>query len=166
MTVIWLAFGIYIIGVAIVLYIRPGIMFAENGGAWKEFGLSNKGSYTIFPFWLFSVIWAFLSYTFATMIALLLTSLALRSMPSNNMSQFVPNNFPRGENVLQNLYQNMNNDIHPISSFKPNVPVPVPVPVSAPPSVPAQMPGYYVLSNSSPGPPRYVYFGQEPPSFG
>ena len=72
MTVLWAALGIYIVGVACVLYMRPGIMFRESG--WKEFGLSNTHAYTVFPFWLFAVVWAILAYTLATMGAIFVAS--------------------------------------------------------------------------------------------
>lgn len=161
MSVLWIAFGIYILGVAIVLYIRPGIMFREDGGSWKEFGLSSKGSYTVFPFWLFAVTWAFLSYTIATMSALFFASLAMRSLPNNSA--------PRSPNILQNLSTSINGDIGPISS-NPNMPTNVAnnymnniKPISS--QVQVQQPGYYVLETQSSGPPRYVYFGQEPPRY-
>ena len=97
MSILWFAFGIYIIGVAIVLYIRPGIMFREDGGAWREFGLSGKGGHTVFPFWLFAVVWAFLSYTIATIGAIMFARIAMMSLrPSSS-------------------------NIHPISELKPPV---------------------------------------------
>ena len=134
MSILWFAFGIYIIGVAIVLYIRPGIMFREDGGAWREFGLSGKGGYTVFPFWLFAVVWAFLSYTIATIGALMLTRVAMMSLLST----------PSNIQSLRNAH------IQPISEM-------------TPPVEPIATPGYYVLDQSQAGPPRYVYFGQSPP---
>ena len=144
MSVLWIAFGIYIIGVATVLYMRPGIMFREDGGAWKEFGISNKGTYTIFPFWLFAVVWAFMSYTFATLSAVFFASIAMRSVKNTPVSN---------ENMLQSLYNNMNmnKDIKPISSMNNT-------------STQIQLPGYYVLEPQPVGPPKYIYFGQQPPA--
>jgi hypothetical protein len=89
MSVLWIAFVIYIIGVAIVLFIRPNVMFQPGGGTWKEFGLSNTGSYTVFPFWMFTLAWAVLSYAFATLGSVFFASIALRSSDSN-MSMFTP----------------------------------------------------------------------------
>jgi len=150
MSVLWLAFAVYIIGVAFVLYTRPGIMFRADGGSWKEFGLSSKGDYTVFPFWLFAILWAFLSYVLATLGAVLIASIALRSVntPVNSLPQ--------------NAYQPFN-DIKPISSvnYSPqNVLNSMNTSVS---SAPAAMPGYYVLDQMSSGPPKYIYFGQQPP---
>lgn len=72
-----LAFGIYIIGVAIVLFFRPAVMF--NNDRWKEFGLSSSGNYSIFPFWMFTLLWAVFSYAIATLGTVFFANLALRS---------------------------------------------------------------------------------------
>ena len=37
-------------------------MFAEDG-TWKEFGLIANPKYTWFPFWLFCIVWALVSFT-------------------------------------------------------------------------------------------------------
>jgi hypothetical protein len=53
---------LYLLGVGIVLAIKPALMFAEDG-AWKEFGLGrNPERYTWLPFWLFAVAWAIVSF--------------------------------------------------------------------------------------------------------
>ena len=50
------------IGVALVLAIKPGWMFMEDG-TWKEFGIGrNPVTHTWMPFWLFAVLWALISY--------------------------------------------------------------------------------------------------------
>lgn len=77
-----LAFGIYIIGVAIIVFLRPSCMFSESG--WKEFGLSSSGNYTVFPFWLFTLIWAVFSYALATLGSVFFAGIALRSKTSIN----------------------------------------------------------------------------------
>lgn len=175
MSVLMFALGIYIVGVAIVLYLRPSIMFRSGG--WKEFGLANTGNYTVFPFWMFTLLWAFLSYVLATMATVFFSSLALKSSP--NMA----NNF----------------NIQPISSAVPvpASPAPIAAPVSAPVPVPAALvtptlsapmsaapvpaplaapvsaapvsapraPGYYILTPSPTQQPQYVYYGPTPPSF-
>jgi hypothetical protein len=84
MTVLWFAFGIYIIGIAVVLFLRPNIMFRPGKGTWKEFGISNTGSYTVFPFWLFTLVWAILSYVFATLGAVFFAGLTLKSVQPDN----------------------------------------------------------------------------------
>ena len=51
---------LYLVGIVIVLLLRPALMFSSDG-QWKEFGtMSNE--HTIFPFWLFCVVWAAISY--------------------------------------------------------------------------------------------------------
>lgn len=53
---------LYLIGIAAVLVLQPPIMFREDG-VWKEFGIGRASSrYTWMPFWLFSILWAVLSY--------------------------------------------------------------------------------------------------------
>jgi hypothetical protein len=51
------------LGVAVVLFLKPTIMFTPDG-TWKEFGI-GKGTeeYTTFPFWMFCLVWAFLAFT-------------------------------------------------------------------------------------------------------
>ena len=140
MTVLWLAFGIYIVGIASVLYFRPTTMFRPGAGTWKEFGLNSTGNYTVFPFWMFTMVWAMLSYVFATVGAIFVASLAL----------------PR--NVRENV------TISPISYAAP------PAPPALPPALPnissamPQSPGYYILDQSINGVPKYIYFGTEPPT--
>ena len=53
---------LYLTGVAIVLIIKPSLMFREDGG-WKEFGIGRDPEhFTYIPFWLFTIVWALLSY--------------------------------------------------------------------------------------------------------
>ena len=84
-----LAFGIYIVGVAIVLYARPNLMFREN--SWKEFGLGTNGIYTVFPFWLFTFVWAVISYALASVSNLYIAKLALLSVAPNTSHKFIDN---------------------------------------------------------------------------
>lgn len=53
---------LYLLGVAIILALKPDLMFTSDG-AWKEFGIGrNPEKYTVFPFWMFAVLWAVLSF--------------------------------------------------------------------------------------------------------
>lgn len=65
MQTLWLAIVFYSIGLGLVLHFKPALMFNENG-TWKEFGYQRAPGRTLFPFWLFAISWAFLSYTIAT----------------------------------------------------------------------------------------------------
>jgi hypothetical protein len=51
---------LYLIGVIAILLFRPAIMFNEKG-EWKEFGTISQ-DHTIFPFWMFCIVWAVISY--------------------------------------------------------------------------------------------------------
>ena len=54
--------ALYLIGVGVVLVLRPSFMFTPDG-AWKEFGIGkNDERYTPCPFWLFCLSWAAISY--------------------------------------------------------------------------------------------------------
>jgi hypothetical protein len=58
-----LAGGLYLVGVAVILVIKPSFMFTPDGN-WKEFGIGQSElRYTTFPFWLFCIVWAVISYT-------------------------------------------------------------------------------------------------------
>ena len=67
MEILWLAILFYSIGLGAVLHFRPALMFHENG-TWKEFGYQRSARYTIFPVWLFAIVWAIVSYTLAAAI--------------------------------------------------------------------------------------------------
>jgi hypothetical protein len=64
MEILWLAIVFYSLGLAGILHIRPRLMFHENG-SWKEFGYQRDSRHTMFPFWLFAIAWAFVSYALA-----------------------------------------------------------------------------------------------------
>ena len=73
---VFLAAGaVYLIGVAVILVVKPEFMFTPDGN-WKEFGIGKAPEkYTPFPFWLFCLVWALLSY--------LLTILVVKLYPSS-----------------------------------------------------------------------------------
>jgi hypothetical protein len=78
---------IYLLGIAVVLVVKPSLMFTSDG-TWKEFGIGrNPATHTILPFWLFAVLWALLSYIIVTLVFILLKirakpSVAVPSVPS------------------------------------------------------------------------------------
>jgi hypothetical protein len=62
MRVLLLAGLLYLTGIAIVLFLRPRLMFTDSG-VWKEFGIGRDTNYyTWFPIWLFCILWAFFCY--------------------------------------------------------------------------------------------------------
>ena len=147
MTTLMLAMGIYILGVAAVLYFRPNLMFFAETGAWKEFGLDSAR--TIMPFWMFALVWAVVSYASATLITVYLSGLALHNVPAD---------------VIE---ANISAVMKPVSKSPPPV-LPTSVLESSSKAVAAApssaLPGYYVLETPKSGPPKYIYFGAEPPS--
>ena len=64
-----LAAGIvYLIGIAIVLTIKPSLMFTDDG-IWKEFGIGrNPKTHSWMPFWLFAILWALVTYILTTVL--------------------------------------------------------------------------------------------------
>jgi hypothetical protein len=156
------------IGVAIVLYSRPRTMFREDG-MWKEFGLASDTDQTIFPFWMFALIWAILSYAIASLISMFFASIALKSESASAANT--------AANTTNSTF------IQPISSH-PNTMAAAPpvgsvgsmgmptamqaampsVPSATATSVSARVPGYYILDPyANPAHPRYIYYGPEPP---
>lgn len=73
MQVLWLAIFLYSVGLAVLLHFRPALMFNENG-SWKEFGYHRDSRHTLFPVWLFAVVWAFVSYAIASVAGTFLDS--------------------------------------------------------------------------------------------
>jgi hypothetical protein len=142
MTTLWLAFAIYILGVAVVLFFRPAIMFRSGNGTWREFGLANTGNYTVFPFWMFTLIWAIASYVLATLGTVLIASAALQGMP-----------------IMEEAPVN-NTLFTPVSKMPTAPPAASPAMAASPATT---LPGYYVLDTGN-GPPKYIYFGTSPPT--
>lgn len=135
-----IALALYVVGIAIVLYFRPAPMFNAETGVWKEFGLGP--GYTTFPFWMFALVWALLSYVGANFATVFLTGLALQSLPADVVEA------------------NISNVLKPVSKSPPPS-----LPVSAVATeARGSLPGYYVLETATAGPPKYVYFGTSPPT--
>ena len=138
MSVLWFALGIYIVGIAIVLFIRPTSMFSASG--WKEFGLANTSNYTVFPLWMFAIVWAVVSYAMASLFTLTVASGVMSGESGNNDINF-------------------NNIATPISKIEVAAPVPAPAPTASP-----TLPGYYILQETAKGPAKYIYYGTSPPT--
>ena len=81
MDALWLAILIYSLGLAAVLQLRPRLMFHENG-SWKEFGYQRDSRHTLFPFWLFAISWAFVSYAAAAAASWVFTAGAVAASPA------------------------------------------------------------------------------------
>ena len=60
---------LYLAGVALILMLRPSLMFTDNG-VWKEFGIGkNEATHTWMPFWLFCILWSIFSYLICVVLA-------------------------------------------------------------------------------------------------
>jgi len=60
MGVLLLSLILYLLGIAILLFLRPQFMFHRDG-SWKEFGVGGEDT-TVFPLWMFCIGWAVVSY--------------------------------------------------------------------------------------------------------
>jgi uncharacterized membrane protein len=143
MRTLLLAAILYLIGVVVILLLRPALMFDEDG-QWKEFGIISK-SHTVFPFWLFCVTWAVLSYCI-TMFFMGSTHIPTPvDEPMNSPVKSSKKSGIKDENLVEPLSPN--------KAKKAKKPM---------------KPGYYVLNTeatNAEGAPKYVYYGSEPPEF-
>jgi hypothetical protein len=155
MHVLFLALTIYLLGVTIVLYLRPALMF-HPGGTWKEFSLNPDPNHTWMPFWLFSILWAFVSY----LVAAALQRLLLSSSDKVDISE-------DGDG------DGDGNDIEEIPvvksrrSVRPQVEMEIEAePVSKTMGLNTSKNGFYVLNTQKYNTnhvPSYVYYGDQPP---
>ena len=157
MHVLFLALTIYLLGVTIVLYLRPKLMF-HPGGTWKEFSLNPDPNHTWMPFWLFSVLWAFASYLVATGIQRFLLSAGSNDvdadvedmdMPEVEVQEPAPVRNRSRKPV--NLDSDMDMDAEPVSKNM---------------GLNTNKNGFYVLNTkkyNSNHVPTYVYYGDQPP---
>jgi hypothetical protein len=129
---------VYLLGVAVVLFYKPSFMFSPDGN-WKEFGIGQREDrYTPFPFWLFCISWAIVSYVLVAV-----------SMSKGDSVQ-VPS-VPKRNNRRRN--QQAEIDYEDMYDFDDDV---------------SELPkGYYVLNKKATrlsGIPKYVFLGANEPS--
>jgi hypothetical protein len=131
---------LYLLGISIILFYRPELMFTEDGN-WKEFGLGrNRKQYTWLPFWLFAIMWAILSY----IVVLVIASHMIEPVAMTEI------------NVSAEMIEPVN-----VSTKAPNVPKKKPV------SMNDMKSGYYILDVNETvkkGIPKYTYLGPEAPN--
>ena len=132
---------LYLIGISVILVLKPGLMFSPDGN-WKEFGLGrNKLKYTWMPFWLFAIMWAIISYI------IVLVVLSGFGYINKNTDISVPNETIEPENISQS-------NIPPKNKNKSNMPNDM-------------KSGYYILDTNETmkkGVPKYIYLGPEAPN--
>jgi len=148
MTLLIYAGLLYLIGISVVLILKPELMFAKDG-SWKEFGLGrSKHKHTWMPFWLFAISWAILSY----IIVLVIASATGIGGVSNNIDVPVQNNSIEPENVSMKAMSPVLSDN--MSRKRPT-------------SSNDMKPGYYILDVNETvkrGVPKYIYLGPEAPN--
>ncbi len=145
---------LYLIGISIILVLRPEIMFAKSG-KWKEFGLGrNRDNYTWMPFWLFSILWAIISYIIIISVA------SAFSGPSISLS-----------NNIQSFEKEIEVNIEDIEPSNISKKTSIQSITSAKPVKRAQSlnmkPGYYILDTQETiktGIPKYIFLGPEAPN--
>jgi hypothetical protein len=166
MEILWLAIVFYSIGLALLLHFRPAMMFFENG-TWKEFGYQRDARHTIFPFWLFAVVWAFVSYAMAAAATWVWIAAPVVAANANaNAFRYSMSDYDDEERNYSDF------DYSEGEGEGPEM-----VPVSEVPmrrgrgrprgSTNKPRPGYYMLdpaSRDSGGLRRYVYYGSTPPA--
>jgi hypothetical protein len=139
---------LYLIGISVVLILKPELMFTKDG-SWKEFGLGrNKQKHTWMSFWLFAISWAIISYICVLVIA---STTGLGGV-SNNIDVPVKNNSIEPENVsMKAMSPVLSNNIIKKNSLPSN----------------DMKPGYYILDVNETvkkGVPKYIYLGHDTPN--
>lgn len=126
---------LYLLGIAIVLALKPSFMFTADG-AWKEFGVGrNPEKYTVFPIWMFAITWAVLSFFVIQLLG------TLGVLPGVEWTRIETG----GAGVNSSLE-------HTSSRSRKTGP-------------PELKPGYYMLnteSTAAEGVPKYIYIGSAP----
>lgn len=139
---------LYLIGISIVLMLKPKLMFSADG-KWKEFGIGrSKDKYTWLPFWLFAVMWAIISYMIVLVIA------SHTQLGSDTV-------------VVENQASVTNEVISPENITTKSL-TPTPITTSNKKITSQNMKnGYYILNEAETmkkGVPKYIYLGPEAPN--
>jgi len=139
--------ALYLVGVAVILVLRPTMMFTPDGN-WKEFGIGQREDrYTPFPFWLFCLVWAVVAYVIVLLVAQLLGEREGEGANANaNMNA---KKGVRNTKVSKNNAAALNYDEVDIENEGAELPK-----------------GYYVLNRKATklsGVPKYIYLGPENP---
>lgn len=134
---------LYLIGVSVVLAIKPALMFSADGN-WKEFGIGRaRERYTWMPFWLFAIIWAIISYT----IVLVIVGNHQENTPNTNL-------FNRHSTLLK---EGVNYEVMDGEDMEPTT--------KGPDTKPFRK-GYYIMNvnTKNGGTPQYIYLGPRAPN--
>ena len=150
--------ALYLIGVAIILVIKPTFMFTPDG-VWKEFGIGkSKDRYTPFPFWLFCLTWAVVAYVFV--LILMPYAVDTNEIKEANLANSVKKNGRNRRPVVIQGQSSHEDD----AEFEPGLEFDDEVLMEEQPTKLKK--GYYVLNRKASkiaGAPKYVYLGEEEP---
>jgi len=140
---------LYLIGISIVLMLKPELMFSADG-KWKEFGIGRtKDKYTWLPFWLFAIMWAIMSYIIVLVIA--------------SHTQLGSNNIENQSSVISAVNETITPENVTTKSLEPT-----PMVASKKKVTSQNMKnGYYILNEAETmkkGVPKYIYLGPEAPN--
>jgi len=172
MEILWLAIIFYSVGLGLILHFRPALMFNENG-TWKEFGYqrSSDSRHTLFPFWLFAIVWAFASYVLAAAI-----SWTFLSSPGSSGSSAlgvagvagVASSFGHYRQEESSMFDSDTEEVEEEQEVEEQQEIPVKRSRGRPRKTEVKQPraGYYVVDpeTSETGLRRYIYYGDSPPA--
>jgi hypothetical protein len=151
---------VYLLGVAIILLIKPRWMFTEEG-SWKEFGIGrNPATHTWMPFWLFAVLWALISYIFVTLLYGLFGPKEIAEQSNTAKPNTAKRSVPEQTelDVLDEVFEAEPEDLQTERTSKSRT-------RARTRGKPTELPdGYYVLNTAATeaagGVPKYVYIGK------
>lgn len=170
---------LYLSGVAGLLLFRPKLMFKKDG-SWKEFGTVSD-EHSIFPFWLFCIVWAIVSYLVTLLIvgeysnassttATVATSVVAPVMnavsstedesPEDAVEPLPLKTSARRSNIINKSMEKGYHMLNENATKRAGTPQYVYIGDTE-----LKKPGYYVLNEerSDPSKPKYVYVGNERP---
>jgi len=103
---------LYLLGVSVILSIKSKLMFSKDG-TWKEFGLGrHPDKYTWMPFWLFTIIWAIMSYTIILYLSDIKNSIG--EVEEINESIHIP---PPNTDIMKHGYYILNIDANGVPQY-------------------------------------------------
>lgn len=151
---------LYLLGIAVILLVKPNLMFTPDG-QWKEFGIGqDESKYSPFPFWLFCFVWAILSYTIVVLMFALFNKLQEQKVEGDkNFTEslnkglskvYASNDKSKSKRKFSNAPQEFDDTEVDFSEGTGGLPN-----------------GYYVLNKKATrlsGVPKYVYLGNQEPS--
>lgn len=162
MEILWIAIVLYSAGLALVLHFRPALMFNEDG-TWKEFGYQRSSRHTMLPFWLFVIVWAFMSYAIAASITWYFSAPAVglsTLTASAAFAQPMEEESEDDEDTMMPISETSGSEASgsEVSGSE--------MPVKRGPGRPRKekpLQGYYVLEKNGDGLHRYIYYGPDSP---